>query len=171
MFLQLNELSITKRGLSTAQIMAQARINNAAAPSRSKAGSISSGSRLGAAGASSRFTPPISRQNSTGTADSARVLAPPPYSPGGSAAASSGSLSGKRAPPPPPALKPRPSTGPKPLTCTALYDFQAQNDGDLSFQAGDVITIIEKSDNAEDWWLGMLNGQKGVYPSNYCKLN
>jgi len=160
---RLNELSITKRGLSTAQIMAQARINNAAAPSRSKAGSISSGSRL--AGGSSRFTPPISRQNSSSTTD-ARVLAPPPYSPGGSAVAAS-AASGKRAPPPPPALKPRPSTGPKPQTATALYDFRGESENDLSFQAGDVITIIERSESTEDWWVGMLNGQKGSLPANY----
>lgn len=151
---QVQELSITKRGgMSTAQIMQQARVNQAASgstPGRSKAGSISS--RTGTPG--SRFTPPISRHDSHTSAGTSlspesnlaapRVLAPPPYSPsgglaGGSAPMGSPSLSagGKRAPPPPPPLKPRPSTGPKPTYVKALFDFQAQSDGDLSFQSGD----------------------------------
>lgn len=159
MLLQVQELTITKRGgMSTAQIMQQARVNQAAGAGsstglRSKAGSISS--RTGTPGA--RFTPPISRHNSHSSAGTnlspethlgaPRVLAPPPYSPSGGLAAGgvgaapmaspSLSASGKRAPPPPPPLKPRPSTGPKPTYVTALFDFQAQSDGDLSFQTGD----------------------------------
>jgi amphiphysin len=151
---QLQELSITKRGgMSTAQILSQARVNQAAGTGlRSKAGSISS--RTGTAG--SRFTPPISRHNSSSTGvgqnlspesshtagGGTRVLAPPPYSPSGLAAGgasnppmASPGLSGKRAPPPP--LKARPSAGPKPTYVVALYDFQAQGDDDLSFQTGD----------------------------------
>lgn len=137
--------------MSTAQIMQQARVNQAAAGGsstaglRSKAGSISS--RTGTPGGS-RFTPPISRHNSHSSAGTSlspessaapRVLAPPPYSAAGGAPLSSPSLSAgsKRAPPPPPPLKPRPSHGPKPVYATALYDFQAQSDGDLSFQTGD----------------------------------
>lgn len=81
------------------------------------------------------------------------------------------SASGKRAPPPPPALKARPSTGPKPIIVTALYDFQAQNEGDLSFQTGDRITILEKTESTEDWWTGSLNGMKGAFPSNYVQLD
>lgn len=155
--MQVQELSITKRGgMSTAQIMQQARVNQAAAGGspgtglRSKAGSISS--RTGTS--APRFTPPISRHNSHSSAGTSlspetnlnpRVLAPPPYSPAsglggaGSVPLSSPSLSasGKRAPPPPPPLKPRPSTGPKPTYVKALFDFQAQSDGDLSFQTGD----------------------------------
>lgn len=167
---QLHDLSITKRGLSTAQIMSQNRVSGAAAGGaglRAKAPSVSSGSR---------FTPPITRQNSSGSGvGAARVHAPPPYSPNSGAGAPMASpglgASGKRAPPPPPALKPRPSLGPKPQTATALYDFQAQSDGDLSFQVGDKITIIEKSESTEDWWQGSLNGMRGSFPANYCKLD
>lgn len=148
--------------MSTAQLLQQARVNQAAGSSntglRSKAGSVSSRSTAGAP--TSRFTPPISRSNSTfsgsgdssgpasaagtigatGGAGAGRVLAPPPYTAGGSGAPLSSpglGAGGKKAPPPPPPLKPRPSTGPKPVYVTALYDFQAQNDGDLSFQSGD----------------------------------
>ena len=179
---QLHELSITKRGMSTAQIMSQNRVSSAAgsgsaagaghSPLRSKAPSISS-----ATGSSSRFTPPISRTNSGGSASLAGAgRAPPPYTAGGSPAAAAAAVaaspaSGKRAPPPPPALKARPSYSPKPPMATALYDFQAQNDGDLSFQAGDRITIVEKSESTEDWWVGSLNGMQGTLPANFLKLD
>jgi SH3 domain len=46
----------------------------------------------------------------------------------------------------------------------ALYDFEAQADGDLSFKTGDRIEIVEKTESAEDWWTGKLNGQQGVFP-------
>jgi hypothetical protein len=37
-------------------------------------------------------------------------------------------------------------------------------DGDLSFNAGDRIELVEKTQSAEDWWTGRLNGQQGVFP-------
>ena len=46
----------------------------------------------------------------------------------------------------------------------ALYDFEAQADGDLSFKTGDRIEIVEKTGSVEDWWTGKLNGQQGVFP-------
>lgn len=46
----------------------------------------------------------------------------------------------------------------------ALYDFEAQADGDLSFKSGDRIEIVERTESAEDWWTGRLNGQQGVFP-------
>uniref|UniRef100_A0A915PM11 SH3 domain-containing protein n=1 Tax=Setaria digitata TaxID=48799 RepID=A0A915PM11_9BILA len=51
------------------------------------------------------------------------------------------------APPPsaPPALKP---------SCRALYDFEAQNDGELDFKEGDVIDLISQID--ENWYEGSL---------------
>jgi len=53
---------------------------------------------------------------------------------------------------------------------TALYDFDAQADGDLSFKAGDKIELVEKSESAEDWWTGKLRGQQGVFPGNYVQV-
>ena len=46
----------------------------------------------------------------------------------------------------------------------ALYDFAAQAEGDLDFKAGDRIEVVERTDSAEDWWTGRLNGQQGVFP-------
>ncbi|KAG6814419.1 hypothetical protein H0H92_007422 [Tricholoma furcatifolium] len=101
----------------------------------------------------------------------ASAAPPPPYSP-----ASSGSGSGasslaatKRAPPPPPPLKSKPKPAPQIQYVVALYDFAAQADGDLSFNVGDRIEIVERSANAEDWWTGRLNGVQGVFPGNYVQ--
>lgn len=48
----------------------------------------------------------------------------------------------------------------------ALYDYKAQRSDELSFAAGDLITILYK-DN-ENWWMGeMSDGQQGFFPSNY----
>ncbi|KAF8887749.1 hypothetical protein BD779DRAFT_1645412 [Infundibulicybe gibba] len=93
---------------------------------------------------------------------------PPPYTPstGGSAMASAAA---KKKPPPPPPLKPKPKVVPQVQYVVALYDFTAQADGDLSFNTGDRIEIVERSDNAEDWWTGRLNGQQGVFPGNYVQ--
>jgi len=51
----------------------------------------------------------------------------------------------------------------------ALYDFAAQADGDLSFNTGDRIEVVERGASAEDWWTGRVNGQQGVFPGNYVQ--
>ncbi|KAL6445061.1 hypothetical protein ACFW04_002162 [Cataglyphis niger] len=47
----------------------------------------------------------------------------------------------------------------------ALYPYQAQNEDELSFEKGDVISVLAKEETA--WWRGELNGVSGVFPSNY----
>ena len=49
----------------------------------------------------------------------------------------------------------------------ALYNFSAQRDGDLSFNLGDEIIVLEKDDKG--WWKGEVNGKTGVFPSNYVE--
>ncbi|KAI9273533.1 hypothetical protein EDC94DRAFT_510779 [Helicostylum pulchrum] len=71
----------------------------------------------------------------------------------------------KRAPPPPPQ-----SRKPGEQTAKALYAFDGQQQGDLSFQEGDVITIVQKTDSQDDWWTGKVNGQQGIFPANYVQL-
>jgi hypothetical protein len=48
------------------------------------------------------------------------------------------------------------------------FDFEAQNEGDLSFVTGDIITVLDNSD-PDGWWLGELNGLQGLFPSNYTE--
>jgi len=91
---------------------------------------------------------------------------PPPYTPSGGAVAAAAT---KRAPPPPPPLKPKPKAAPKVQYVVALYDFAAQADGDLSFNTGDRIEVVERGASAEDWWTGRVNGQQGVFPGNYVQ--
>ncbi|KAG8969585.1 hypothetical protein FRC05_001016 [Tulasnella sp. 425] len=55
----------------------------------------------------------------------------------------------------------------------ALVDHFATEGGDLAFNAGDEIYVLEKTESADDWWVGMLAGQanqRGVFPGNYVKL-
>lgn len=56
-------------------------------------------------------------------------------------------------------------------TVTALYDYQAQAAGDLTFPAGAVIEIVQRTPDANEWWTGRYNGQQGVFPGNYVQLN
>ena len=75
------------------------------------------------------------------------------------------------APPPP---KPKPaklaghSTNPM---ATALYDYEAQAEGDLSFSAGDVIEVTKKGATENEWWIGKLRGKTGQFPGRqHCEL-
>ncbi|KAI0505965.1 BAR domain-containing protein [Xylaria bambusicola] len=94
---------------------------------------------------------------------------PVPGSPSSSAALAA-AAAGKPKPPPP---KPKPSRlagAPAVETVTALYDYSAQAEGDLSFRAGDVIEIISRTNNENEWWSGKINGRQGQFPGNYVKL-
>uniref|UniRef100_A0A3Q1K321 Intersectin 1 (SH3 domain protein) n=1 Tax=Anabas testudineus TaxID=64144 RepID=A0A3Q1K321_ANATE len=59
-------------------------------------------------------------------------------------------------------------TPPKLTPVIGMYDYVAQNDDELAFQKGQVITVLNKDDC--DWWKGELNGREGLFPSNYVKL-
>jgi len=50
----------------------------------------------------------------------------------------------------------------------ALYDYDAENEGDLSFKEGDMINILDKSDPS-GWWQGEVNGNVGFFPSNFVE--
>ncbi|TPX65163.1 hypothetical protein CcCBS67573_g08207 [Chytriomyces confervae] len=50
---------------------------------------------------------------------------------------------------------------------TALYDYQAQADGDLPFMRDDRIELIERTPDPNDWWTGRLRGATGIFPGNY----
>ena len=79
----------------------------------------------------------------------------------------------KGAAPPPP--KPKPSglrgtpTSPSLPTATALYDYEAQAAGDLSFETGDVIEVTQKGATENEWWTGTLNGRQGQFPGK-CSM-
>lgn len=49
----------------------------------------------------------------------------------------------------------------------ALYDYDAQAEGDLSFKKDDKIELVNRTEDANDWWTGKLRGVVGVFPGNY----
>jgi len=56
--------------------------------------------------------------------------------------------------------------------CTALYDYDAVDDDELTFKASDRIEILSKEAEVsgdEGWWVGRIEGQMriGLFPSNY----
>jgi amphiphysin len=105
---------------------------------------------------------------------------PPPYSPGGAAgttfvgrANSTGgstlaAAAKSKAAPPPPRPKPGRLAGHNAETVTALFDYEAQAHGDLSFSAGDIIEIIHRTSNENEWWTGKVNGREGQFPGKNC---
>ncbi|BGP18419.1 BAR adaptor protein Hob1 [Rhodosporidiobolus nylandii] len=136
---RIEALSITKRLASTARLMSQHRASS------------------GSASPASTSHSSLQRQPS-----SASSYAPPAYS----APAASPGLAGKRPAPPPPPGRPGAS---KAEYVTALYDYQAQAAGDLSFSAGDRIEIVKRTESDQDWWTGRVNGQEGQFPANFCQ--
>ncbi|KAK9480212.1 hypothetical protein V1514DRAFT_350445 [Lipomyces japonicus] len=58
-----------------------------------------------------------------------------------------------------------PPNGPSAI---AQYDYEAQEDNELSFPEGAVIEDIQFPD--EDWWSGVYNGVRNLFPANYVTL-
>jgi amphiphysin len=48
----------------------------------------------------------------------------------------------------------------------ALYDFEAQQNGDLGLTKGDIVIVTEKTSDSNGWWKGMKKGQnvEGLFP-------
>lgn len=55
--------------------------------------------------------------------------------------------------------------------CTALYDYQAQAEGELEIREGELLYILEKGD--DDWWRAKKRAAEdedepvGLVPENY----
>jgi len=113
-------------------------------------------------------TPPPTYQAAVTSSDN-KLLTPGQLNIGRSnSSAAAFSALGKPKPPPP---KPKP----KALVfqaekATAMYDFESQAEGDLDFKAGDVIEIVQRTSNENEWWTGKVHGVTGQFPGNYVKL-
>ncbi|KAG0743023.1 hypothetical protein G6F23_006353 [Rhizopus arrhizus] len=56
------------------------------------------------------------------------------------------------------------------MVAVALYDYEAGEDNEISFNEGDLITHIEFA--SDDWWQGLAPNKKdiGLFPANYVEL-
>lgn len=114
-------------------------------------------------GSSEKTSPKLGGISPGGGSDAEGANPPPPYSPGQNT--NLAAIAAAKPKPPPPKPKPaRFSNAPAAETVTALYDFAAQADGDLSFSAGDVIEIVQRTQNENEWWTGKLRGKQGQFP-------
>jgi hypothetical protein len=51
----------------------------------------------------------------------------------------------------------------------ALFNFAGEQDGDLPFHKGEIITIVKKTNTQNDWWTGKLNNREGIVSFVYKK--
>lgn len=58
--------------------------------------------------------------------------------------------------------------GPAASRVRALYDFTPTEEGELAFQKGDLIRVLDSV--YEHWWRGELRGEAGIFPVNYVEL-
>ncbi|CAK9441019.1 uncharacterized protein LODBEIA_P48880 [Lodderomyces beijingensis] len=63
------------------------------------------------------------------------------------------------------------SSAGRPVTATAEYDYEKDEDNEIGFKEGDLIVEIDFVD--EDWWSGKheKTGAVGLFPANYVVLN
>ncbi|KPM03685.1 endophilin-A-like protein [Sarcoptes scabiei] len=64
-----------------------------------------------------------------------------------------------------PARTPTDVRGP---SCQALYDFDAENENEISFKEGDIIQLVSQVD--DNWYEGNLNGRNGLFPVSYVQV-
>lgn len=52
----------------------------------------------------------------------------------------------------------------------ALYDYDGEQEGDLSFKKGEHITVLDHgTEDDKNWWKGYVNGKEGLFPRNYVE--
>jgi len=51
----------------------------------------------------------------------------------------------------------------------AIYEYEANEDNELSFKEDDIITIIEEVPDSQ-WWKGECKGSIGLFPNNYVEI-
>ncbi|KAK2824778.1 hypothetical protein FQN49_007484 [Arthroderma sp. PD_2] len=68
---------------------------------------------------------------------------------------------------------PKPIFGQKPQLskdqAVALFTFDADQEGDLGFKKGEIITIVKRTEKQDDWWTGKIGSRVGIFPSNYVE--
>uniref|UniRef100_A0A7E4V4T6 SH3 domain-containing GRB2-like protein n=1 Tax=Panagrellus redivivus TaxID=6233 RepID=A0A7E4V4T6_PANRE len=60
------------------------------------------------------------------------------------------------------------SNGTTKPTCKALYDFKAENPGELELKEGQIIELLSQID--ENWYEGRVDGKSGFFPLTYVQV-
>jgi len=88
------------------------------------------------------------------------------YTPDGTNGGLGASLGGSPMPSPMRSPARTPSrTGP---SAQALYDFEAENPGELGFKEGNIITLKQQID--DNWLEGSVDGRSGLFPISYVQV-
>lgn len=56
------------------------------------------------------------------------------------------------------------------MEAVAQHDFQANEDGELSFKKGDILNVLNYGDQVT-WYTAEFNGRRGIVPGNYIEVN
>lgn len=67
------------------------------------------------------------------------------------------------------ASNPLPQPG-ESVTVRALFDYDAADDTELSFNVDDLIVMHTSDSSIEGWYEGELNGKTGLFPANFVEL-
>uniref|UniRef100_A0A3B5LFZ6 SH3 domain-containing protein n=1 Tax=Xiphophorus couchianus TaxID=32473 RepID=A0A3B5LFZ6_9TELE len=52
--------------------------------------------------------------------------------------------------------------------CVALFDYEGEDDDELTFSQGDVIGLLELV--GEEWGRGQIHGRTGIFPLNFMEV-
>lgn len=58
---------------------------------------------------------------------------------------------------------------PPPVEAVVEFDYEAQQDDELSLTVGDIIVNIRRDDGG--WWEGELGGRRGFFPDNFVRVS